>query len=561
VQGILASRIDRLAADVKELLQTLAVIGKNLPLGLIKRVTAKGEDKLERMLSDLQTSEFIYEQPALSEPEYAFKHALTQEVAYNSLLIERRKILHERTANQIEALFKLRLEDYYGDLAHHYRRSDNRQKAVEYLRLAGQQAVQRSANTEAINYLTSALEFVKAMPDAPQRARQELALQTILGPALIATKGNGALEVRAAYERAVDLARQLEDDKQLFPVLFGLRSSHLVRGELRRALDLGEQLLRLAENQEDDGLKIEANLAQGHTLSLLGEFATSLAHLDTAVAIYDSQKHHIHAFHYGLDPAVFCLSRASWDSWMLGHPDDAVKKIEQAIALAQEQSHSYSLAVALLNASGLYHACGNEPMAQRHAEAAVALSAEQGFVNFVGQATAHLGAALAHQGKEEKGIALIREGIAACRATGALLFQPLFVGLLAEAYGVAKRFQEGLVALAEAFAIVGKTGERYYEAELYRLKGELTLKQSVIHHLKCSPREVEECFWKAVEIAREQQAKSLELRAVMSLGCLWQRQGKNAAARQMLAETRDWFREGFDTQDLKDAAALLKGLS
>ena len=183
VQGILASRIDRLAAEVKELLQTLAVIGKNLPLGLIKRVTAKGEDKLERMLSDLQTSEFIYEQPALSEPEYAFKHALTQEVAYNSLLIERRKILHERTANQIEALFKLRLEDYYGDLARHYRRSENRQKAVEYLQLAGQQAIQRSANAEAINYLTSALEFVKAVPDTPQRAQQELVLQTMLGPA------------------------------------------------------------------------------------------------------------------------------------------------------------------------------------------------------------------------------------------------------------------------------------------------------------------------------------------------------------------------------------------
>jgi predicted ATPase len=287
------------------LLQTLAVIGKNLPLGLIKRVTAKSEDKLERMLSELQASEFIYEQPAPSEPEYAFKHALTQEVAYNSLLMERRRGLHERTANQIEALFKPRLEDHYEDLAHHYRRSENGQKAIEYLRLAGQQAIQRSANTEAINYLTSALEFVTAMLDTPQRARQELALQTILGPARIATKGNGALEVRAAYERAVHLARQLEDDKQLFPVLFGLRSSHLVRGELRRALELGEQLLRLSENQQDAGLKIEANLAQGHTLSLLGEFATSLAHLDAAVAIYDPQQHHVHAFHYGLDPRCF----------------------------------------------------------------------------------------------------------------------------------------------------------------------------------------------------------------------------------------------------------------
>src|SRR3984893_14436238 len=247
VKEILASRIDRLPADEKGLLQTLAVIGKEFPLGLVRGVTRKSDEELERMLAALQLGEFIYEQPAFPEPGYIFKHALTQEVAYSSLLRERREELHEHTAGQIETLFNSRLEDHYGDLAHHYRCSINRQKAVEYLQLTAQQAVQRSANVEAINYLTSALEFVKAMLDTPQRAEQELALQTILGPALIATKGNGAVEVRAAYERAVDLARQLEKDDRLFPVLFGLRSSHLVSGELHEASELGERLLSLAE--------------------------------------------------------------------------------------------------------------------------------------------------------------------------------------------------------------------------------------------------------------------------------------------------------------------------
>jgi class 3 adenylate cyclase/predicted ATPase len=561
VQGILASRIDRLPAGEKELLQTLAVIGKGLRLALIKRVTAKEEDKLARMLSNLQTSEFIYEQPTLPEPEYVFKHALTQEVAYNSLLMERRRVLHERTANQIEVLFKLRLEDYYGDLARHYRRSDNRQKAVEYLQLAGQQAIQRSANTEAIDYIIRALEFVKAAPDTPQRAQQELVLQTMLGPALIATKGNGAVEVRAVYERAVDLARQLGGDAQLFPVLFGLRSSHLVRGELRQARELGEQLLSLAETLQDSGLAIEANLAQGHTLSLLGDFVPGLAHLEAALALYDPQKHHAHAFHYGLDPAVFCLSRASSDSWCLGHPDLAVIKVERAIALAQEHSHSFSLAVALLNASGTYHSCGNGAVAQHNAEAAIALCAEHGFANFLGQATAHLGSALADQGRAEEGVLRIRQGLAMCRATGAVLFETLWLSYLAEACETAMRVEEGLAALAEADTIAEKTGERFHEAELFRLKGELTLMQRAERLASNMEREAEECFGKAIEIARRQQAKSLELRAVMSLSRLWQRQGKKDETRRMLAELYRWFSEGFDTKDLKEAKALLERLS
>ena len=188
------------------------------------------------MLAALQLSEFIYEQPAFPESAYTFKHALTQEVAYGSLLIERRKELHERTAGQIEALFNSRLEDHYGELAHHYSCSGNSLKAVEYLQLAAQQAIERSANTEAINHLTAAVHLLNTLPDTPQRDRQELALQTMLGPVLIATKGNGAPEVGAVYERAVQLGRQSGEDARLFPVLFGLRSFHLIRGSCSRHL-------------------------------------------------------------------------------------------------------------------------------------------------------------------------------------------------------------------------------------------------------------------------------------------------------------------------------------
>ena len=310
VQGILASRIDRLAADVKELLQTLAVIGKNLPLGLIKRVTAKGEDKLERMLSDLQTSEFIYEQPALSEPEYAFKHALTQDVAYNSILIERRKLLHERIANHIEALlscgWKTTTETWHIIIvaAKTGRRRWNTCDLLVNKLFSDRQIRKRST-------ISPAAELVKAAPDTPQRAEHELALQTKLGPALIATKGNGAIEVGTVYARAVDLARRVGDNSTLFPVLFGLRSFHLVRGELSQARELGQQLLSLAQTLEDSGLTVKANLAQGHTLSLLGELPSGQKHLERAIALYNPQKHRTHAFHYALDPGVFCLARAA----------------------------------------------------------------------------------------------------------------------------------------------------------------------------------------------------------------------------------------------------------
>jgi predicted ATPase/class 3 adenylate cyclase len=562
VQGILASRIDRLPAEEKALLQTLAVIGKEFPLGLVRGVTRKPDEELERTLAALQLGEFIYEQPAFPEPGYIFKHALTQEVAYGSLLVERRKELHERTALQIEALSGSPSEDHYGDLAHHYSCSGNRPKAVEYLQLAAQQAIQRSASPEAIDHLASALRILKSLPETPQRDQQELILQTMLGPILIATKGNAALEVGAAYERAVELGRKVGDSAQLFPVLFGRRSFHLVRAELRQARELGEQLLGLSETIKDAGLSLEANLAHGNTLFLFGELIPALESMERALSIYDPKKHHIHAFLYGLDPGVFCLAKIAWIFALLGHPDQASKKIEGALALAHQQSHAFSLAVAIMHACPI-HILRSEWLAvQQQAEAGIALCTEQGFASILAQSTMYRGYALAQQGQTEEGIALILEGLAAARATGAGLYYPNHLALLAEACGTAGHFEEGLTALLEALALAEKTDEHVYEAKLYRLKGDLTLKQSGVQRSQSSVQhQAEECFRKSIEIARRQGAKAFELSAVTSLSRLWQQQGRKTEARQMLAEIYGWFSEGFDTVDLKSAKALLEQLS
>jgi len=272
VQGILTARIDRLPPDDKALLQTLAVIGKEFPLSLMKQVVSKPEANLQTQLAHLQAAEFIYEQPAFPEPEYTFKHALTQEVAYNSVLIERRKVLHERTAQAIEVLFHSRLEDHYGDLAYHYSRSGNTQKAVEYLHLAGQQAVQRSANAEAITHLTTALELLNALPDTPERVQHELGLHLTLGPVLMNIRGMAAPEVGALYTRARELCQQVGDTAQLFPVLFGLWLFSLLRSELPLARELGGQLWRLAQQAQDAALLLVAHRTLAQPCSRKGRY-------------------------------------------------------------------------------------------------------------------------------------------------------------------------------------------------------------------------------------------------------------------------------------------------
>lgn len=561
VQGILAARIDRLPTEEKDLLQTLAVIGKKFPFSLIKQVVIKSEDEIHPLLSRLQVAEFIYEQPAFPEGEYTFKHALTQEVAYNTLLLERRKVLHERTAQAIETLFHFRLEDYYSELAYHHSRSGNTQKAVEYLGLAGQQAVQRSAHADAITCLTTALEMLQTLPDTPERAQRELALQIALAAPLQATKGPAASEVEHVYTRAWALCRQGEEMPQLFSVLRGLWLLHHVRAELPKAQELGEQLLSMAERMQDPALLLEAHRALGGTLLWQGEFHRARVHLELGCAIYDSQHRRGAFLHGGADPGVSCLCDAARALWFLGYPDQALQRSHAALALAEELSDPFSLGFALVFAAGLHQLRREGHAAQQRAEAGIALAREQGFASLVSAGTIRRGWALAEQGQMEEGLAQMHQGLTSRGTARAALARPYFLALQAEVYGKMGKGEQAVTLLSEALAAVHATGEHRLEAELYRLRGEL-LRQSEVPDSKFAvEKEPEACFHKALEVARRQQAKSLELRAVTSLSRLWQQQGKRGEAQQMLAEIYGWFTEGFDTADLKEAKALLEDLS
>jgi class 3 adenylate cyclase/predicted ATPase len=562
VQGVLTARIDRLGAEEKSLLQTLSVIGKKFSLSLLRQVVEKPEEELHGVLSHLQAAEFIYEQPSFPDVEYTFKHALTQEVAYNSLLSDRRKGLHERTAQAIEAIYLSRLEDHYGDLAYHYSHSENTEKAVEYLHLAGQQAVQQSAYAEAITHLTTALELLEALSDTPERAKQELTLRIALGPALAVTQGLAASEVIRTYTRARELCQQVGEAFQFFSVLWGLWSIAYGRGELQTARELGEQLLTLAQRQTDPALLLEAHHVQWSTLVYFGEWTSVREHTEQGVALDSPQAPRSHAFSYRWhdDPGMCCRGSEAVALWFLGYPDQALKRSQEALTLAQELSHPYSLAVALYFGAYLHQFRRQGQAAQKLAEALRVLSSEQGFVSLLAWGTMLQGWVLAEQGQAKEGIAQIRQSLITYQAIGSELGRPSILVSLAEVYGQIGEVEEGLNALAEALTAVERTGERWYEAELYRLKGELTL-QSKVQSLKSKVEEAEACFHKAIEIARKQSAKSLELRGVTSLARLWQQQGKTTEAHRMLAEIYGWFTEGFDTADLQEAKVLLEELA
>ncbi|RQS74367.1 hypothetical protein DID96_05745 [Burkholderia sp. Bp8963] len=566
VEGVLAARIDRLPLPEKELLQTLAVIGKEFPFSLIRCIcgdhVARTDDDLRQLLAHLEAAEFIYARPAFPEVDYSFKHALTQEVAGHSLLTERRSALHERTAQAIEALFPTRIADYCSELAHHYSLSGNLPKAVEYLHRAAQQALRHAAHPDAMHHLGAALELLKRLPDTPARAQRELTLLLALGPVLMDVRGYGAPEVAATYSRALALCEQAGEMSQRFAAQLGLRIHFMTRAEYATARELGTQMLRTARSAKDPALLLEAHGALGACLFLQGDFDRGRTHLEQALAIYDPERHQAHVFAHGVDPGIRALNFLALILWLQGYPDQARRRILEALALAQKLAYGPTLAFSLAYAAELDQLRHEvEPM-REHADAVFTVATELGLPYWLVWATIFRGWILTERGGLQEGIAQMREGLAAGRAAGGVDQRSYFLALAADRCQRAGDTEAGLALLDEAMAIVAGTGERCFEAELHRLMGNAALGSP--EGGECAPAcrdEAEACFLKAIAVAREQGARSLELRAVSSLARLWQREGRVAEARQALSDVYDGFVEGFDTADLRDARALLDALA
>src|SRR5262249_43798254 len=527
---------------VGEVAQIGASVGREFSYELLAAVSPLDEGTLQHGLKQLVEAELVYQRGLPPQARYLFKHALIQDTAYQSLLKSTRQQYHQQIAQVLEERFPETKETQPELLAHHYTEAGLIAQAIPYWQQAGQRAAQRSANSEAISHLTQGLELLKALPDTPERTQQELTLQTTLGLVLMATKGYAALEVEKAYSRARELCRQLGDTPQLFPVLFGLAAFHIVREKFQTARELAEQCLSLAQRVRSSTRLMGAHNILGQTLLYLGELAPAGEHLEQGIALYDPQKHNPLVSNAGQDPKVTCLSNVALALWLLGYPEQALKRSREALTLAQELSHPFSLAFALNFAAHLRQFRREGPAAQELAEAAIALCSEQGFMQHLAAGIVHRGWALAELGQGEEGIARIHQGMAAHLATGAKVFRAYNFTLLAEAYGKVGKAEEGLTVLAEPlWDLEHETGERVAGAELYRVKGELMLQQFQVSGSKfqvaaLQPRapdpqtEAEACFLKAIEIARQQSAKSWELRAVMSLSRLWQRQDKKKEA-------------------------------
>jgi predicted ATPase len=549
------ARLDRLVT-AKGVAQYAAVIGRQFPYDLLQAVSPLDASTLQRELGRLVEAEIVYQHGLPPQSTYMFKHALIQDAASQSLLKRTCQQYHQRIAEVLEAQFPETVEAQPELLAHHFTEAGLTEKAVGYWHKAGQRAAERSAHVEAISHLRQGLALLATLPETPERIRREVEMLIALGTSLIATKGWAVPEVEETYLRAQHLCQHLENPHQLFPVLWGLWAYALVRAEYQTAHALGEQLLTLAQQSQDSTMLLVAHAVLGRTLFWLGAVAAAHSHFAQGIALYNPTQHRASAFLYGEDAGVVCHCHATWTLWLLGYPKQGLTRSHEAVLLAQHIRHPFSLGYALSYAARFHQLCREERCTQERAEATMTLAMEQGFPSWMAQGAILRGWALAQQGQAQEGITQIEQGSSAFRATGAEIERSYFLALLSEAHSVIGQPEAGLTVLAEALVHVEHTGERYYEAEIHRLKGALLLQQS-----SDNQADAEDCFHHAISIAQNQQAKSLELRAATSLARLWQQQGKPEEARQVLAAVYDWFTEGFDTADLQDAKSLLDELA
>jgi predicted ATPase/DNA-binding XRE family transcriptional regulator len=550
-------RVAALPAPVRTALEVAAVAGRVVEPVVLLAIMHHSEQEVLGALELASRAGLLAE----DTHAYLFAHDLIREVVEADVGAARRQALHREVAGVLEQRpGELPVER----LAYHYTAADLPAQAIPYWQRAGERAIARSAYVDAIAHLSSGLELLATLPDTPERTIQELALQVGLAGALKIARGWASPEAGRAYTRALELCRQVGDTPRLFMVLYGLWEHYEVRAELSMTREVADQLLVLAETAGEPEHLLHAHHAQGETLFLLGDHAAAVSHFEQVIALYNPEQHRALAIEGGgYDFGVAARVFSGYPLWPLGYADQARRRIEEGLAMACAMSHPFSEVFAL-GIGGQIHQFRREVQAtQELAEAAIALATQLSNPFFLGYGSMLRGWALTEQGRGEEALAQMRQTLGDWRAGGTEILRPGFLALLAEVYGREGRPEEGLAALAEALAAVETTGERWWEPELHRLQGALTL-------LRPEPDEAiaETCFRRALDVARRQQAKSLELRAMMSLGRLWQAQDRaeqtrrrTAEAYRMLAELYGWFTEGFDTPDLQQAQLLIQELT
>ena len=562
LRELLLRRIEALAPEARRVLEAASVVGEVFAVAAVAAGVQGSIEDVEAVCDGLAAQRHFLDDTGWTvwpdgthSGSYRFQHALYRQVLYECLGTMRCVQLHQRIGARLEAGYGAQAGEVAAQIAVHFERGGEIPRAVEYWQQAGDNAARRNAYAEAIAALRTGLALLALLPESSERTQRELALQLILGELLMVAKGMASLEAGEAYSRAYTLCQQGGETRLLFRALWGLIGFHNGHGRLRTGEALGRQLFDLAQRQPDPVLVQASHVMVGGNALYLGNLVAARTHLEQSLEISAGPPSSPLLFAGGLHPRITSYAWILRPLWQLGYADQAQQRCQEALALAQHLGHTPSLALVAFFAAALAQFRRDAAATYARADALMTLADTQGFALRLEQGRMLRGWALAMQGDAAAGVADIRQGLAASQGVGPETLRPHWLALLAEAYAEAGQPEPGLAVLDEAFTLVATTEARWWEAELSRLKGVLLLRLP-------SPDvgQAEACFQQALDVARRQQAKALELRAALSLSQLWQGQGQHAAARQLLAEIYCWFTEGFDTPDLQAAKALLDTL-
>ena len=604
IRQLVVLQSNGLSSETQRLLEAASIAGMEFSAAAIAAACETDTLSVERHCEQLAARQHFVRRVGVEEwpdgtlaARYSFLHALYQQLWHERVSPTQLQLYHLRIGERKERAYGEHAKEIAAELALHFEQGREFHKAIRYLEWSADHALQRNAYPEALFTLRRGLTHVSMLPDTTERAQQELRLQMMLTNPLIALKGFTDSDIELACTRARVLCEQTGDNRQLFSVLGGLFLLHFTRGAIHKALELAKQLLHFAEQAQEPHWLVWAHVRVGEVFGHT-DYPAARVHLEHSIELYHASP----ARGFVQDPGVLALSRLAWVLLTLGYPDQALTRSQEALSLARQLSQPFNLIHAIINATGVHRWRGEEQAAQELDEELTVLSLEHGFTSWSTDGRIRQGVTLARQGQREDGLALIQQAIQELYVRGEGLSQTFALFRLAEVYGEIGQPHEGLRVLTEALAIAQRNGQIVWEATLYRLKGELllsaedgmrndALKTSSVHH----SAEAEACFLKSIEIARQQQAKSLELRATISLTHLWQQQtlrqgtksngqrgkskGESASngeqesrntqheahaklneAHQLLSDIYNWFTEGFDTKDLREAKALLDEL-
>ena len=554
LQDSLVARLDRLS-PVKEVAQIGACIGREFPYELLAAVSALRDAELQDALRQLVSSELIFARGVPPSATYAFKHALVQDAAYGSLLKTRRLQLHSSLAETLEQKFPGIADSHPELVAHHLTEAARPGPAIEYWTRAGRIASERSANPEAIAYLNKAMALLPLLPESARPDELELRLLNLIAAPLMNTRGYAAPEAGKAYRRMHELCDRTGVGEHIYQALSGVCQYHMVVGDMNLALGIAEQTIALANRQDNLDPVLEAHRLMGLSLLWAGRLRSSIDHFRKVQELFDPARRQHLALTYGQDHLMSSYAMSGLPLALFGLPDQAKRSSASAIEEARKTNHAYSYAYAISSPQFVFAFLGDTERLRQTVEQAIAFCSEQGMAFSLTYSLVHRGHVFAQLGDIDAGIAQMREGFKQYRAAGSGMFVPYFRTLLAQAMMRCAAWDEAELLLDEATEEMRRWGEVFYDAETRRVRGDLALARKDI--ASASP---EQWYQQAIEIARRQEAKLLELRASTSLARLWGERGERQKAFDLLAPVYDWFSEGFDTKDLKEAQGLLDAL-